>query len=96
MIDTHKLELPLSRTYFMVPRVFELLKFYCTKKSQSGNRACVACRFGSQFNEANCFYQDLNLRTRMKPSFLSFSGIMASGFSYMCVLVTLVFWNVVT
>ena len=31
IINTHSLELPLSRTYiFMVPKVFEPLKFYCT------------------------------------------------------------------
>ena len=29
MINTHELELPLSRAIFIVPKVFEPLKFYC-------------------------------------------------------------------
>ena len=29
MINTHLLDLPLFRIYFMVPKVFEPLKFYC-------------------------------------------------------------------
>ena len=30
MINTHYLELPLSRNIFMVPMLFKPLKFYCT------------------------------------------------------------------
>ena len=33
MINTHKLELPLSRTYFYDLKVLQTLKFYCMKIS---------------------------------------------------------------
>ena len=39
MINTHLLEFALFRTYFMVPRVFEPVKFYCI--SNELNFSCV-------------------------------------------------------